>query len=86
VVPGKQSVPLRRVTLPVTFRDVSNYRTEMLAYQVVDFSEPYNIIMGRLCSVKFMAILSYAYLKLKIPRPIRVITVEAKTLQALKCE
>jgi hypothetical protein len=40
VVLGKQSVPLRWVTLPVTFQDVSNYRTEMLAFKVVDFSKP----------------------------------------------
>jgi hypothetical protein len=31
------------------------------------------------CYVKFMAIPSYAYLRLKMPRPARVITVEAKT-------
>jgi hypothetical protein len=29
--------------------------------------------------MKFMTILSYAYLKLKIPGPIGIITVEAKT-------
>jgi hypothetical protein len=33
--------------------------------------------------VKFKAIPSYAYLKLKIPRPIGVITMEAKTKRAL---
>jgi hypothetical protein len=37
-----------------------------------------------LCQVH--AISSYAYLKLKIPRPTKVITVEAKTPQALYCE
>jgi hypothetical protein len=34
----------------------------------------------------FMAIPRYAYLKLKIPGPIRIITVEAKAQQALNCE
>jgi hypothetical protein len=33
-----------------------------------------------------MAILSYAYLKLKMPGPARIITVEAKAQQALNCE
>jgi hypothetical protein len=33
--------------------------------------------MGRPCYVKFMAIPSYAYLKLKTPGPAEVITVEA---------
>jgi hypothetical protein len=35
VVLGKQSIPLRWVTLPVTFGDANNYRTEMLAFEVV---------------------------------------------------
>jgi hypothetical protein len=86
VVPGKKSVPLGRVTLPVTFRDVSNCHAETLAFEVVDFSGPYHIIPGRPCYMKFMAITSYAYLKLKIPRPASIITVEAKTQRALDCE
>jgi hypothetical protein len=79
VVPGKQSVPLDWVTLPATFKDASNYRTETLAFEVVIFSGPYHVILGWLCFVKFMAIPSNAYLKLKIPGPAGVITVEAKT-------
>jgi hypothetical protein len=39
-----------------------------------------------MCYVKFMSIPSYTYLKLKIPGPIRDITVEAKVQQALDCE
>jgi hypothetical protein len=83
---GKQSVPLGRVTLSVTFEDTSNYHTKTLAFEVVDFFGPYHIILGRLCYVKFMAIPSYANLKLKIPGPARVITVEAKMQRALDCE
>jgi hypothetical protein len=78
VVLGKQSIPLEWVTLSVTFRDVSNYHTEMLAFKVVDFSGPYHVILGQMCYVKFMVIPTYAYRKLKIPGPTRVITVEAK--------
>jgi hypothetical protein len=44
VVPGKQSVPLGQVTLPVTFGDASNYRTETLVFEVVDFSGTASII------------------------------------------
>jgi hypothetical protein len=86
VVLGKQSVPLRRVTLPVTFKDASNYRTETLVFEVVNFTRPYQVIMGQPCYVKFMVIPSYAYLKLKIPGPIGIITMEAKTHRALDCE
>jgi hypothetical protein len=84
VVLGKWSIPLGCVTVPVTFGDVNNYHTEMLAIEVVDFSGPYHIILGRPCFIKFMAILIYAYLKLKIPRPTGVITVENKTQWSLQ--
>jgi hypothetical protein len=86
VVLGKQSIPLERVTLLVTFGDTSNYRTEMLAFEVFDFSWPYQVILVRSCYVKFMVIPSYAYLKLKIPGPTVIITVEAKIQRALDCE
>jgi hypothetical protein len=43
---AKQFVPFRQITLHVTFGDASNYRTEMLAFEVVDFSGPYHIILG----------------------------------------
>jgi hypothetical protein len=46
VVLGKQSIPLERVTLPITFGDVSNYRAETLEFEVVDFSMPYHVILG----------------------------------------
>jgi hypothetical protein len=65
---SSKTVPLERVILSITFGDASNYHTETLAFEVVDFSEPYHIILGRPCYIKFMAIPSYAYLKLKIPR------------------
>jgi hypothetical protein len=86
VAPCKQSVPIRWVTLPVTFRDTSNYYTETLTFEVVDFSGPYHVMLGPLCYVKSMAIPSSVYLKLKIPRPAKVITVEAKMQWALDYE
>jgi hypothetical protein len=58
----------------------------MLTFEVVDFSEPYNIILGRPCYIKFMAIPSYTYLKLKILGPTGIITMEAKVRRALDCE
>jgi hypothetical protein len=79
VVPSKQSVPLRWVTMSITFKDVSNYRTETPAFEVINLSRPYHIILGRSCYVKFMAIPNYTYLKLKILGPNGVTTMEAKT-------
>jgi hypothetical protein len=86
VVSSKQLVPLVQVSLLVTFRDVSSYRTVTLTFEVVDFSRPYHIILGQVCYVKLMAIPRYAYLNFKIPRPIEVIIVDAKMQRALDCE
>jgi hypothetical protein len=58
----------------------------MLTFEVVNFSGPYHIILGWPCYIKFMAIPSYTYLKLKITGPTGVITVEAKTQRALDYE
>jgi hypothetical protein len=63
-----------------------NYHTEMLTFEVVDFSGPYHVILGQPCYIKFMAVPSYVYLKLKILGPIGVITVEAKAHRLLDCE
>jgi hypothetical protein len=46
VVLGDKSAPLEWITMPVTFRNTSNYHNEMLAFEVVDFSGPYNVILG----------------------------------------
>jgi hypothetical protein len=83
---GKLSIPLGQINLPITFRDASNYHTEILTFEVIDFSGPYYIILGCPCYVKFMAIPSYAYLMLKIPGPTGIITVEAKAQKALYCK
>jgi hypothetical protein len=65
---------------------VSNYHTETLTFEVVHFSEPYHVILGKPCYVKFMAIPNYAYLKHKILGLIDIITVEAKAQWALDYE
>jgi hypothetical protein len=59
-VSSKQFVPFGWVTLLVTFGDVSNYRTETLAFEVVNFFVPYHVIREWPCNVKFMVILRYA--------------------------
>ena len=60
-----------------TLRDPSNFRTERLQFEVVDFTGSYHVILGRPCYAKFMAIPNYTYLKLKMPGPNGVITAGA---------
>jgi hypothetical protein len=61
---GKQAVPIGQIDLPVTFGDRSNFRMEMLTFEVVDFCGAYHAILCRLC---------YTYLYLKVPGPRAVI-------------
>ena len=79
-------MPLGQVDLPVTFGDLSNFRTETLTFEVIDFPRSYHAILGRPCYMKFMAVPNYTCLKLKMPRPKGVITVGASFRVAYMCE
>ena len=59
-------MPLGQIDLPVTFGDPSNYRMEILTFEVVGFPRTYHAILGPPCYAKFMAIPNYTYLKLKM--------------------
>ena len=75
IVLGRRVMPLSTITLSVTFGDQVHYSKETLSFEVVDFEGPYHAILGRPYYAKFMAIPSYAYLKLKMLGPHGVITV-----------
>jgi hypothetical protein len=64
IMPGKQAIPLGQIDLPVTFGDLTNYRTDTLTFKVVRFYGSYHTILGRPCYAKFMAVPNYTYLKL----------------------
>jgi hypothetical protein len=44
---GKPIKLVRKVSLPVSFRDLDNARTETLTFDVVDIYHPYLVIFGR---------------------------------------
>ncbi|XP_066392535.1 uncharacterized protein [Miscanthus floridulus] len=83
---GKQAMPLGQINLSVTFRNPSNYRTKTLTFEVVRFSRTFHAILGRSCYAKFMAVSNYTYLKLKIPGPNGVITVDTSFQRTYECE
>jgi hypothetical protein len=66
VAPGKHVQPLGQIDLPVWFGTPSNYRKEMLTFEVVGFRGAYHAILGRPCYAKFMAVPNYTYLKMKM--------------------
>jgi hypothetical protein len=72
---GKQAKPLGQIDLPITFGNSSNFRMEVLTFEVVRFHETYHTILGHPCYAKFMAVPNYTYLKLKMSGPRRVITI-----------
>jgi hypothetical protein len=75
VAPGKGVRPLGQIDLPDCFNAPSNFRKEVLTFEVVVFRGAYHAILGRPCYTKFMAIPNYTYLKMKIPGPKDVTTV-----------
>jgi hypothetical protein len=46
IVPSKAAIPLRQITLPVTFRTPMNYRTKFIKFEVTDFESSYHAILG----------------------------------------
>ena len=53
---------------------------------MVGFKGTYHAILGRPCYAKFMAVLNYTYLKLKMLGPNSVITVESMYENAYDCD
>ena len=86
IVLGKEVMPLRRIRLNVTFGQPDNLWKEPFTIEVVDFPDIYHSLLGQPCFAKFMAIPNYTYLKLKMPDPNGVITVEGSFEQAYYCE
>jgi hypothetical protein len=66
---------LGKVVLPVSFGTVQNARTEYLSFDVVEMYYPYNGILGRGFPNKFEAVIHQAYLCIKIPVTLGVITI-----------
>ena len=51
----------------------SNYRVKHINFYVADFNTAYHAILGRPALAKFMVVLHYAYLVMKMPLPIGVL-------------
>ena len=82
ILPGMKAYPVGNIDLPVTFGSKANFRTETLTFEVVDWKGVYHAILGRPAYAKFMTVPNYTYLKLKLPGPNGVITVNGSFIQA----
>jgi hypothetical protein len=86
IVPGAAATLVGQISLPVTFETRENFRTENIQFEVVDFETAYNAFLGWPALSKFMAILHYSYLVLKMPGPCGVIFVRGDVKQAFYCD
>jgi hypothetical protein len=85
IVPGHSCTPLGKVQLEVLFGEKGNSRREPIWFEVVDISSPYHALLGRPALAKFMSVLHYAYLKMKLPGPRGVITISGSFQKSLAC-
>jgi hypothetical protein len=86
IVPGKATMSLGQITLPITFGTPTNYRTELIQFEVADFETSYHGILGRPALAKFMAISHYPYLLLKMPRPHGILSLRGDLKRAFDCD
>jgi hypothetical protein len=85
ITPGRRDHPLGQIDLPVCFGTPTNFRKEVLTFELVSFWGTYHAVLGRPCYAKFMAIPNYTYLKLKMPGPAGVITVGPMYRRVYEC-
>ena len=80
-----RSHPKGKITLPVTFGGELNYRTEKVAFDMVELPLLYNGILGRPTLAKFMEATHYTYNTLEMPGPLGVINIPSDEKDAIIC-
>ena len=86
VIPGVEAHCTGSVTLEVVFGSPDNFRSEELIFDIVPFPSGYHALLGRTAFARFNAVLHYAYLRLKMPGPRGIITVNGNTKRFLRTE
>ena len=70
----------------MVFGSPDNFRSEELIFDIVPFHSGYHALLGRTAFAWFNTVPHYAYLKLKMPGPRGVITVNGNTGRSLRIE
>jgi hypothetical protein len=86
IMPGKPTYPLGVINLDVIFGTPSNFRKEKIEFKVVDWPSQYHAILGRPAFARFMAIIHYAYLKLRMPRNKGPLTISGSFAHSKNCD
>ena len=83
---GKRVDALGKISLPVSFGDTSNPRTEHVTFDVVEMNYPYLAIYGRGLINKFEVVVHQLYLCTNIPAAKGVITIQGNQQMARDIE
>ena len=86
VIPGVEACCTGSITLEVVFGSPDNFRSKELIFDIVPFRSGYHALVGRTAFARFNVVPHYAYLKLKMPGPRRVITVNGNMDRSLRTE
>jgi hypothetical protein len=86
VIPGVEARCTGTITLEVVFGSPENFRSEELIFDIVPFQSGYHALLGCTAFARFNVVPHYAYLKLKMPGPNGVITVNGNTERSLRTE
>ena len=86
IIPGVEAHCTGSITLEVVFGSPYNFRSEELIFDIVPFRSGYHALLGRTAFARFNAVPHYEYLKLKMPGPRGVITVNGNTERSLRME
>ena len=86
VIPGVEACCTGSITLEVVFGSPENFQSKDLIFDIVPFRSGYHALLGRTAFARFNVVLHYAYLKLKMPGPRGVITVNGNTERSLRME
>ena len=86
VIPGVEARCTGSIMLEVVFGSQDNFQSEELIFDIVPFRSGYHTLLGRTAFARFNAVPHYAYLKLKMPDPRGVITVNGNTERSLQTE
>ena len=86
VIPGVEDYGRGAVVLEVTFGPLGNSRSEELLFTIAPLQSGYHALLGRTAFARFNAVPHYAYLKLKMPGPCGVITINGYIEHSLRAE
>ena len=86
VIPGVEACCTGSITLEVVFGSPDNFRSKELIFDIIPFRSGYHALLGQIAFAPFNVVPHYAYLKLKMPGPRGVITVNGNTDFSLRME